>query len=166
MGSRAPATQPQESCGSVAGDPFPTPPSVAAEAAVASALGALYAGVREAVRHWGGQEALAAEVGLDPAGVSKRLNRREDKGAICRIPLDWLPILGLSSPAAAETLVRAMCEMFGYEMPRRKAQRTATEKLRATVKVLAGAGELGRATAERIAREAGCSLAELMEAGT
>ncbi len=156
------ATEPQGACGRVAGAPFPTPPSVAAEAAIATALGELYAGLREAVRAWGGQEALSAQVGLDPAAVSKRLNRKEDRGAICRAPIDWLVVVGLSSTSAADVIVRTVCELLGYEAPRRKAKRTPAEKLAAVARVLIDSGELGRATAERIAREAGCQLEEIL----
>lgn len=152
-----PPTSSQLAGSVVGGQAFDTPATLAGEAAVSSVRERLYEGAREAVRAWGGQEALAAELGRDAPDVSRRLNRREHKGALCTTPLDWVALVCASSPAAAEVFLRAACAALDFEPPKRKAPMTTDEELRERRRFMRDLGQLGEAAFAKWCREQGRS---------
>lgn len=152
--AEAPLSEPEFSSGALR-DPVLETPDATAKRMIAG----LYAATRAAVEAWGGQSALASLWGCSLTNVNDRINRREPKGVTSYAFLDFLA-LALTAPAAQDVVVPALCDLCGFEPPKRKRIKTDAEKLRGLVKSLKDAGELGEAAIARAARKIGADPSE------
>lgn len=137
------------------------PPAVASDEMIRYVTGGFYDALRRAVAKWGGVEALAAQLETAMSGVSDRLWRKEVKGALQRSFLDYAAIV-CTTPLAAESFLFDLCDLLGYERPKKKRTKTVDEKLDALVRELRRAGELGQAAIDRAARELGADPREYL----
>jgi hypothetical protein len=115
--------------------------------------------VKGAVQRWGGQASMAALLGKSESDICDRLNRKIVKGALMRPFTDYEQI-ATTHPDAAEFFVFGICDLLGYEHPKKKRIKTETEKLDALVKSLRRCGPLGEAAIERAAKELGADVSE------
>lgn len=155
----APRNTPETASGELRGADLREVPEVASERCVARYIDVWYDLTRRAVDRWGGTVALAATFETAMSGVSDRLNRREVKGALQRGFIDYLAVVS-TNPNAAEELLFGLCELFGFEPPKRKRLKTEREKYAALVRELHGAGELGGAAIRAAARKLGIDPSE------
>ncbi len=142
MPSTPPRSVPEAGSGGLQGGALFEVPAVADDAAIATSIDRLYGLTRDAVAMWGGPIALASLFDTAFSGVSDRLNRKEVKGALQRAFLDYLAV-AITHPIAAEGFLYGLCDLLGFEHPKRKRVKTEGEKYEALVKQLRGMGELG-----------------------
>jgi len=91
----------------------------------------LYAAANLAAEEYGGQDALAADMGVSRQVLNARLGRRQDsKGDLQRLHLDALGHLfsGSTGKAARWAFAAAICEMVGAKPPELQRALTPTEK--------------------------------------
>ncbi len=137
-----PRSVPEAASGGLHGGAKFDVPTVADDATIAGSIERVYGLTRDAVAMWGGPIALASLFDTAFSGVSDRLNRKEVKGALQRAFLDYLAV-ALTHPIAAEGFLFGLCDLLGFEHPKRRKLKTDVEKYEALVKQLRGMGELG-----------------------
>ena len=118
-----------------------------------------YEAIRNAVKEWGGDGALAALWNTSTTNVSQRLNRREVNGALNYAFADWI-FIACTKPQAAEQFLFDLCDLFGFDHPKRKRTKTIDEKYGALVANLRRLGPLGEKAIEVAARDLGVDPAE------
>lgn len=144
---------------SVPGFPRSEPPEVASDEKIQRHMVVWYAIARAAVERWGGAVALSSLLETAMSGVNDRLNRREVKGALQRAFVDYMAI-ATTSPEAMELVIFALCDLGGFEHPKRRRTKTEHEKFEALVKSLRKCGPLGEAAIRRAAEELGADPVE------
>jgi hypothetical protein len=140
--SAPPRSVPEAGSGSVQAGALFSVPAVADEHTIESFIDRGYALTRDAVALWGGPIALASLLDTAFSTVSERLNRKEVKGALQRAFIDYL-FIALTHPQAGESFLFGLCDLLGFEHPKRRRLKTDVEKYEALVKQLRGMGELG-----------------------
>ncbi len=134
-------------------------PAVADEARIADFIDRGYGMVRDAVALWGGPIALASLLETAFSTVSERLNRKEVKGATQRAFVDYL-FIALTHPQAGESFLFGLCDLLGFEHPKRRKLKSVDEKHAALVKALRLCGPLGEAAIARAASDLGADVSE------
>lgn len=155
MTAHEPRSVPETGSGNVRGEI----PDIASDGKIRAHIDTFYALAREAVELWGGPIALASLLDTAMSTVSERLNRREVKGALQRAFQDY-PAIATTHPGAAERYLFGLCDLFGYEHPKKKRTKTEGEKLAGLVKALRGCGPLGDAAIKRAAADLGADPSE------
>jgi len=146
---------PEAGSGAHRGDP----PEIASDEKIRTHIARFYELTRGAVDLWGGPIALASLLETAMSTVSERLHRKEVKGALQRAFVDY-PAIATTHTDAAEYYLFGLCDLFGYEHPKKRRIKTVDEKFIALVKRLRGAGELGEAAIKRAAADLGADLSE------
>lgn len=118
-----------------------------------------YEAIRNAVKEWGGADALAALWNTSSTNVHQRLHRKEVNGALNYVFADWL-FIALTKPTAGEQFLFDLCDLLGFEHPKRKRTKTIDEKYSALVANLRRLGPLGEKAIEVAARDLGVDPAE------
>lgn len=113
-------------------------PGILDDDSPAAWIARLYAAVNEACEEYGGQDALAADMGVSRQTLNQKLRRAQNsKGDTERLHLDAVGHLfsGSTGRAARWAFAAAICEMVGAKPP--EPRRTVTAEERASI--LAGA---------------------------
>lgn len=118
----------------------------------------IYRALRDAVERWGGTALLALETDTPLSLASDRLNRKERNGALQRAFLDWIGVV-CAKPDSAQLFLYRLCDLLGFERPKRLASARDLVALR----VLARGLRMGLITdkdVRRIARAEGIDLGQ------
>lgn len=154
----SPYSPPEVASGSLQGDE--RTPDERTDAAVADRYIARgYDILRSAVKEWGGSASLAAWWSTSESNLSARLNRRVVNGSLSYAFLDFLMVAS-TAPRAAEQILFDLCDLWGFEHPKRKQRKTEVEKYHALVGNLRRLGPLGETAIAVAARDLGIDPAE------
>ena len=109
-------------------------PGILDDDSPAAWIARLYGAAQEAVEEYGGQDALAADMGVSRQVLNQRLRRAQDSnGATQRLHLDALAHLfsGSTGKGARWVFAAAICQMVGAKPP--EPVRTLTDAERAAI---------------------------------